>query len=227
MQKVWGAIVVVVIIFVAVVAVKHRYHVSQADGSSQIPPAADRTPGYSRTVKVNNADDEHLELEAFLDGPDGTTTIANASSTVTTKYEKKGDMITGTLLTQEGLNPAGKSYTTPVSEVKAHLAGLLVTSCSSNLINLKTAVQMFSTENGGHFPQSLDQLVPKYLKTLPTCPSARRDTYSSAYAVASNPDAFTIVCGGDSHKLAVPPNFPQYISTRGLLRDPDSPVQAR
>ena len=90
--------------------------------------------------------------------------------------------------------------------------------CKSNLKNIGTAAEMYSTDNSGRYATSLKQLVPGYLPTIPTCPAATTDTYSPAFTSASNPDAYTVVCVGDVHRYAgVPINWPQYHSWPGCL----------
>lgn len=54
-------------------------------------------------------------------------------------------------------------------------------SCLSNLKNVGTALEMYSTDAAGRYPARLAQLVPNYLVSIPTCPTAGRDTYSANY----------------------------------------------
>lgn len=56
------------------------------------------------------------------------------------------------------------------------------TACLNNLKNVGTALEMYSTDAAGRYPGKLAQLVPNYLKTIPTCSTAGRDTYSDNYA---------------------------------------------
>lgn len=96
--------------------------------------------------------------------------------------------------------------------------GAAFQSCGSNLKNMATACEMYSTDNEGHYPTSLSQLVPGYMKTIPTCPAAGKDTYSSSYSSASNPDMFTLYCSGNNHKeVNAGENYPQYNSAQGLI----------
>lgn len=101
--------------------------------------------------------------------------------------------------------------------------------CESNLKNLGTALEMYSTDNNGRFPQRLAALTPLYLKAIPTCPDAGRDTYSASYQVAASPDAYTLYCRGNNHaREGMAPNSPQYTSTVGLIspRAPTAPGAA-
>lgn len=53
--------------------------------------------------------------------------------------------------------------------------------CLSNLKNIATGLEMFSTDHRGIYPRSLSELSPEYLRVLPTCPKAGMDTYSASY----------------------------------------------
>lgn len=108
--------------------------------------------------------------------------------------------------------------------------------CVSNLKNTGTALEMYATDNTGEFPQSLKSLTPNYLKTIPTCPSAGADTYSGGYAASRSllsngkpVGAYTVVCSGANHTRRgnVPPNFPQYTSTQGLIENPANAMTRR
>jgi len=95
------------------------------------------------------------------------------------------------------------------------------TQCQSNCKNIGTALEMYSTDHSGHYPEgssALSLLTPDYLKIIPTCASAGTDTYTNAYSGATNPDAYTFYCSGTNHSaVGVSANFPQYNSTRGLI----------
>ena len=105
--------------------------------------------------------------------------------------------------------------------VRARSQGRL-TGCTTNMKNIATAVETYSTGNGSRYPTSLQQLPPRYIQTIPTCPSAgKNDPYLSGFASASNPDAYSLVCTGNHHgELNIPSNFPQYESSTGLLTRP-------
>ena len=96
-----------------------------------------------------------------------------------------------------------------------------VTACKSNLKNIGTALEMYSTDNGGRYPTSgafttaLTDGANGYLKKIPECPSAGTATY--AYTSASNPDAYTIWCSGTNHSAVnLAAGFPQFDSMQGL-----------
>ena len=89
--------------------------------------------------------------------------------------------------------------------------------CKSNLLNLATSLEMYSTDNAGHYPHSLSQLTPKYLKTLPHCPSASQANYG--FEVAQEPGAYTLFCRGCFHHAEGidTPNYPRFSSHTGLV----------
>ena len=92
-----------------------------------------------------------------------------------------------------------------------------ITSCQSNLKNIATALEMYSTDNKGMFPKKLSQLTPAYLRQIPLCYAAGKDTYSAAYISKDNPSYFKIFCSGNYHStLKIPQNHPQYDSDTGL-----------
>jgi len=91
-----------------------------------------------------------------------------------------------------------------------------VTACKSNLKNIGTALEMYSTDNSGRYPSAKTALTPNYLKTIPTCASIGTDAYG--YSAASNPDSYTAVCAGSNHSgVGLAADFPQYNSTQGLI----------
>ena len=92
------------------------------------------------------------------------------------------------------------------------------TACKSNLKNIGTALEMYSTDASGRYPTALTILTPNYLKNIPTCPSAGAATYTGGYTAASNPDAYTVVCTGTNHKAVdASAAYPQYNSVQGLI----------
>ena len=97
------------------------------------------------------------------------------------------------------------------------------TQCQSNCKNIGTALEMYSTDNAGHYPETdmEGDLTPEYLKIIPTCASAATDTYTATYTSDLNPDVYTFWCSGDNHiVLGVPTDFPQYNSISGLSARP-------
>lgn len=96
------------------------------------------------------------------------------------------------------------------------------TACKSNLKNVGTALEMYSTDWSGRYPTDLQRLVPQYLKTLPLCPTAGRDTYSEGYRSTANPDSYFLCCLGPNHvDQGFPPDCPTYNSVQGLIEKGD------
>ena len=113
--------------------------------------------------------------------------------------------------------------------VRARAQGHL-TACKSNLKNIGTALEMYSTDHAGRYPVGDGAMTGTagstlttgnnggYLKTIPTCPAAGSNTYQ--YDSTSNPDIFTIYCAGSQHTvLDVSPNYPQFNSLQGLIEN--------
>lgn len=101
-----------------------------------------------------------------------------------------------------------------------------LTACKSNCKNIATALEMYASDNGGHYPASLRELIPgNYLKELPTCPTAARMTYRD-YQSVQTPDSFSFTCVGNNHARSYTgfstssTNFPQYSAESGLLDHP-------
>jgi prepilin-type N-terminal cleavage/methylation domain-containing protein len=101
--------------------------------------------------------------------------------------------------------------------------------CLSNCKNMGTALEMYSTDNEGHYPieagaPGLERIAPGYISSVPTCQSAGFDTYSESYEAFMNPDAYTFFCTGANHvELETLPDgqdWPQYTSKFGLAARP-------
>lgn len=106
-----------------------------------------------------------------------------------------------------------------------HHGGGQLTACKSNCKNLATALEMYSSDNGGRYPVTLAKLTQgNYLKIVPTCPAAGRATY--IYHGSSRPDTFRFACAGNNHARAYTGfttssnNFPRYDAERGLIDHP-------
>ena len=107
-----------------------------------------------------------------------------------------------------------------VNVVRARAKGQY-TGCISNLKNIGTSLQMYSTDNGSRFPAALSGITPNFMKIIPTCPAVNGSfPYINGYASASNPDAYTVVCAssaGNHLGNGEGPNYPQYTYSRGLI----------
>lgn len=93
-------------------------------------------------------------------------------------------------------------------------------SCKSNLRSLAAAMESYAVDNNGCYPESLSGLQPSYIQVLPGCPvTGKADDYIAGYEVVRKPaNAYTIICSGNNHASAgMPPGFPQYSATQGLV----------
>ncbi len=89
--------------------------------------------------------------------------------------------------------------------------------CQSNEKNIGTALEMYYTDHG-RFPDSISELSPEYLITIPKCAAASNDTYSDSYVTNGDKTAFFFCCKGEVHKdMGAPANFPRFDSKEGLL----------
>lgn len=101
--------------------------------------------------------------------------------------------------------------------------GSHLTFCKSHLKEIGTAMEMYSTDNSGHYPRSLQQLVPKYIKELPECEAAGKMSYTlmtgqTAYNSPGFDDYYLLQCQGSFHTdCSIPKNYPQYDGISGLL----------
>ena len=112
--------------------------------------------------------------------------------------------------------------------IRARAQGQL-TACKSNLKNIGTAMEMYSTDWAGHYPTAggptMTLLTPNYLKIIPLCPAAGSMTYSATYGtgaayntVSNFQDYYFINCGPDNHAAVnVPAGYPQYDGIQGLI----------
>ncbi len=108
--------------------------------------------------------------------------------------------------------------------VRARAQGRL-TACKSNLKNIGTAMEMYSTDNNGKYPTNgMVSLTPNYLKTIPECPTAGTMTYvmtsgpAAIYNTQSYQDYYYVHCLGEAHVPSdYPPNYPQYTGIVGLI----------
>ncbi|MGE0487608.1 MAG: hypothetical protein AB7S38_00185 [Vulcanimicrobiota bacterium] len=95
------------------------------------------------------------------------------------------------------------------------------TACKSNLKNIATALEMYSTDFHGAYPNSLATLTPNYLRSIPTCPSSGLDSYSLSYRVATDPHRYGFCCLSGTHP-GHPRNYPAYNAMAGLVEQPEA-----
>ena len=109
------------------------------------------------------------------------------------------------------------------------------TRCQSNLKNLGTALEMYSTDNEGLYPESLSQLTPRYLKEIPRCFPGKHSKKAIRiykrlrkvnlgdyrYKRSHNMANYTIYCNSENHsQLGIKDDYPRYTSASGLTARP-------
>lgn len=95
-----------------------------------------------------------------------------------------------------------------------------LTACETSLRNMATASEMYAYENANLYATSLVQLTPKYLQSIPKCPSAPDNTgYINGFSSASTPvNIYTLSCSGAFHSdLGLPSNYPMYVPNVGMM----------
>jgi hypothetical protein len=99
-----------------------------------------------------------------------------------------------------------------------------LTACKSNLKNLGTALEMYSTDWDGKYPSTLDSVLPIYLKTLPECPAAATMSYVAEFGPTASgnhqhfEDYYILHCSGHHHKaVSLEENYPKYNGVEGLI----------
>lgn len=94
--------------------------------------------------------------------------------------------------------------------------------CESNLRSISNAIEMYSTDHHGKYPERLEELVPDYIPRIPQCPAAGKDTYTSSYSL--NKDAsgeyYSLFCSGNNHVAAgLGRNFPRFEYKLGTVKE--------
>jgi hypothetical protein len=106
--------------------------------------------------------------------------------------------------------------------IRARSSGQL-TACKSNLKNLGTACEMYSTDWSGEYPENVGLLTPNYLRVIPECPAAGADTYTDSYSLNPGPDGaewkyYECYCKGNHHEgVGIPADYPRYNGMEGLI----------
>lgn len=96
-------------------------------------------------------------------------------------------------------------------------------SCYQSLCLLEKGLHEYARQHKGQYPKKLSELTPKYLKTIPTCPQANRDTYSASYLAIADKPMYFVCCAGKNHMG--PPDTPQIVSDLGFLaQNADNPM---
>jgi len=95
--------------------------------------------------------------------------------------------------------------------------------CYQNLCYIEKALIAYGRDHKGLYPKTLKELTPKYIKAIPTCPQAGKDTYSPSYLAITNRPMFFVACEGRHH--LGPPDTPQTFSDPAYLTgNADNPM---
>ncbi len=113
--------------------------------------------------------------------------------------------------------------------MKARAQGQL-TSCKSNVKNIGTACEMYSTDHNGRYPSKTQWQADlttvingaSLLKRIPVCPSSGDKTASYNYDSISNPDMYGVWCDKGNHAAGglvstLTHGYPQFDSASGLI----------
>lgn len=88
------------------------------------------------------------------------------------------------------------------------------TGCQKNLTEVGTELKIYSTDNDGLFPGTLEQMDPDIRKRR--CSHAGDAVcFYGEYEVSADRKEYTLFCKGQYHRG--PPNYPQYTSRQGLI----------
>ena len=86
--------------------------------------------------------------------------------------------------------------------------------CKGNLKSIADALSLYRADWDEKYPASEDQLVPKYLKSIPVCPETGEPTYKFEL----QPKSFLVYCRSHNHQGAgIPANYPQFSTAEGLV----------
>jgi tetratricopeptide (TPR) repeat protein len=89
--------------------------------------------------------------------------------------------------------------------------------CYQSLCVLEKALMEYGREHKGHYPKKLGDLTPTYIKSIPTCPQAHKDSYSASYLAITDRPMYFIACEGHNHPG--PDDTPQTLSDPGFLSE--------
>jgi hypothetical protein len=95
--------------------------------------------------------------------------------------------------------------------------------CQANLKNIASALELYGADHPGHLPPQLSGLCPEYLRRVPHCPAANRDTYSESFELQNSndpdlPPSFRLSCSGGHHLGLAEADAPAYDSEQGLQK---------
>ncbi|MCE1248054.1 MAG: hypothetical protein LWY06_15540 [Firmicutes bacterium] len=113
-------------------------------------------------------------------------------------------------------------YNLPPTFFKTSMDSGCYTQCRTNLRRIGTALKLYAEDNNGNYPPNLRMLTGKYLKEIPLCSEADKDTYSQDYQFYNNEQEkihrYTFYCNGKWHvRMGIRENYPQYTSMDKLI----------
>ena len=168
-----------------------------------------------KTISIRRdgpADEVEQTLTKFLRGSQNGKLIMRAGP-MRMELDKQGNQVS--LITPEGRKTSSteeflKSF---VGSFRAARNAGQAKACESNMKNIATALEMYAMDHKNNYPDSLKQLPPgNYLRFIPTCPAASRDTYSATYRKSGQ--SFEFHCSGNHAGRT--PGHPIYNSNEGL-----------
>lgn len=166
-------------------------------------------------------------VEGFLDSVPEIAPMAYMFLNEAKSYGDPTKAFTGrAVYATDGLETLGPSFLSFDSHIDEQMQ---LTACKSNLKNVATALEMYSTDWSGHYTDDLDKLVPNYLREIPECPAAEKVTYKETFQTgpdaplneANFQDYFYLECNGNHHSENAE-NHPQYTSVIGLVWEEES-----
>jgi Tfp pilus assembly protein PilE len=94
------------------------------------------------------------------------------------------------------------------------------TGCISNIRNMATSLEQYRNESPDEkYPETLIAICPRFIQSIPTCPGANRDTYSTGYEVNADRSNFTLMCKGHNHAaIGLPADQPYFNHAAGGLK---------
>lgn len=100
--------------------------------------------------------------------------------------------------------------------------------CTDNCRKLESALKNYAAEHSGAYPEKLSNLIPTYIKKIPSCPAKWKDTYSARYKSYSFPGLkyCRFYCCGNNHAFGkTSEDFPRYNSYDGVMIAPGKDFQ--
>lgn len=89
-----------------------------------------------------------------------------------------------------------------------------VQQCRNNLQVILRGLTQYSRDHKQQYPDSLEQLVPRYLSQLPQCPADPNASYARYSSLISTPPRVALICSNPNHTCE-PPDYLVLSSDRG------------